>query len=170
MNRLFVFADLHGYYSAWLTAQALMSKGDGLAVAGDLFDTRYGSYTSPDYGPDSIRSDLKEISHPFHYVYGNCDVPSYFKGYDNFHEFEAFGKRIFLHHGHRPLPHHCHADIIIQGHTHLCQLEEKNGQIFLNPGSIVLPRNNLSTYGIIDKERVCLKELKTGKTLISVSI
>ena len=169
MKRLFVFSDLHGSLSGWLTILALMSGEDGLAVAGDLFDTRYGSYGNPEFQPEQIRSDLKDFSRPFYYVYGNCDVPGFFPGYESSMTFSAFGKRIFLHHGHRPLPDNCRADIVIQGHTHLCELEQREDKLFMNPGSITLPRNSMPSYGIIDSAGARLIQLKTGKPMASVS-
>lgn len=168
MGRLLVTADLHGSLSTWLTVKALMKKGDSLAVAGDLFDTRYGHYGHPDFQPDQIRSDLAGLDHPLHYVYGNCDVENYFPGYDSQKTFRAFGKEIFIHHGHRMVPEDCRADIIIQGHTHLCHLEKKGGTIFMNPGSMTAPRNSLPSYGWIDDTSACIVELKTGKPLASI--
>jgi len=168
MNRLFIFSDLHGSLSGWLTIQAIMGQDDGLAVAGDLFDTRYGRYGNPDFHPEQIRSDLKTFDSPFFYVYGNCDVPSFFSGYDPQQTFTAFGKTIFMHHGHRPVPADCRADIIIQGHTHLCELERQTEKIRLNPGSIALPRNSLPAYGVIDAAGVHLITLSTGKPLKSI--
>lgn len=169
MKRLFVFADLHGSLSGWLTIQALLSEGDGLAIAGDLFDTRYGRYGNPDFQPEQIRSDLKDFEHPFFYVYGNCDVRGYFPGHDDTQHFSAFGKTLFLHHGHRPVPGDCRADILLQGHTHLCELESKGDSILMNPGSIALPRNSMPTYGLIDSTGVHLIKLKTGRALKSIS-
>jgi putative phosphoesterase len=170
MNRLFVFSDLHGSLSGWLTIKALMTRGDGLAVAGDLFDTRYGRYGNPDFQPEQIRSDLKTVDSPFFYVYGNCDLESFFPGYEHQQTFTAFDKTIFIHHGHRPVPADCRADIIIQGHTHLCELEQSKDKIRLNPGSIALSRNSLPAYGVIDANGVHLIELSTGKPLKSIAL
>ncbi len=168
MNRLFVFSDLHGSLSGWLTIRALMNPGDGLAVAGDLFDTRYGRYGNPDFRPEDIRSDLNAFESPFFYVYGNCDVQGFFPGYDHQQTFSAFHRTIFIHHGHRPVPADCRADIIIQGHTHLCELERCDDKIRLNPGSIALSRNGLPSYGIIDADGIHLIKLSTGKPLKSL--
>ena len=168
MSRLLVFADIHGSLSAWLTVGALLAQGDSLAIAGDLFDTRYGSYGNPDFQPDHIRSDLTGLPHPLYYVYGNCDVERYCPGYHHESRFQIFGKKIFLHHGHRPLPDPGTPDIIIQGHTHLCHLEKKGDVIHMNPGSIPRPRNKLSTYGIVEPEGASLVDLKSGDTIAAI--
>ena len=168
MSRLLVFADLHGSLSSWLTVRALLTEEDSLAIAGDLFDTRYGNYGNPDFQPGEIRSDLKNLD-PFYYVYGNCDVERFYPGQVHEIKFRIFGKTIQMHHGHQPLSHTDAADIIIQGHTHLCHLEKKQDKFHMNPGSITSPRNSLATYGIIDPEGICLVELKTGTPLASLS-
>ena len=168
MNRLFVFSDLHGSLAGWLTIRALMEQGDGLAVAGDLFDTRYGRDGNPDFHPEHIRSDLKTFEPLFFYVYGNCDVQAFFPGFHHQQTFTAFDKTVFIHHGHRPVPADCGADIIIQGHTHLCELNLHEDTIRLNPGSIALPRNSLPSYGMIDADGVHLIELASGKPLKSI--
>ncbi len=168
MDRLLIFADIHGSHTAWLTVKALANPGDGIAVAGDLFDTRYGSYSSPDFSPELIRSDLKTLDFPFYYVYGNCDVEGFCKGYSHELTFKALGKNIFIHHGHKLKHHPETTDIIIQGHTHLPQLETVDGQIFMNPGSIVLPRNSLPSYGVLDSKGIRLIALNTGKLLAAI--
>ncbi len=168
MSKLIITADIHGSYNSWLTIKALLKKDDSLAVAGDLFDTIYGSYSDPDFRPEAIKEDLKSFCHPIYYVYGNCDSENFTPGYKHSVLFKSFNKKIYLHHGQRPFNRTQHLDIIIQGHTHLCRLEKKNNQIFMNPGSIARPRNSQATYGVIDKTAASLIELKTGKTLTCI--
>jgi len=168
MAKLIVTADIHGSYNSWLTMENLLKPDDKIAIAGDLFDTKYGNYNSPDFQPDAIRESLNRFKHQFHYVYGNCDTPSFFPGFDPTAKFNAFNKQIFLHHGHRPYRHCKDIDIIIQGHTHSCYLERENRQIFMNPGSITYPRNGTYTYGVIDNTSASIVELKTGNKLITI--
>lgn len=166
MKKLIITADIHGNLTSWLTFKSLLNRGDGLVVAGDLFDTRYGSYADPEFQPDEIRKDMKTIDFPLHYVYGNCDTSGFLPGYHDHQTFTAFDKKIYLHHGHRPIRHSGAIDIVIQGHTHLCSIEEKEGIIYLNPGSITSPRNALYTYGIIDRKGISLVKMETGKPLV----
>lgn len=169
MGRLIITADIHGSYASWLTMKNLLKPPDKLAVAGDLFDTKYGNLSNTDFQPRAIKKDLDTFKHPFYYVYGNCDTPSFFPGFDTTIVFNAFNKRILLSHGHRSLRCPADVDIIIQGHTHLCSLEEKDSQIFMNPGSITCPRNGMYTYGVIETDSASLIELKTGNKLITIS-
>lgn len=168
MSKLFITADIHGSYSAWQTLESLLGKNDMLAVAGDLFDTRYGNYQHADFQPESIKEQINQSNQTIYYVYGNCDTPSFFPGYDDLMTFKFNNKTIAMHHGHFSITPSPDIDIIIQGHTHLCSLEEKGSHIYLNPGSIACPRNGLYTYGVIDKNGVELIELKKNRSICSI--
>ena len=168
MKRLLVFSDLHGSFPAWLTVNALVCPGDAVAIAGDLFDTRYGSYNEPDFAPDQIRSTIAGLDFKFFYIYGNCDVEGFCKGFSHELRFKAFDKTIFMHHGHKHTLIPEGTDIVIQGHTHLPQLEKIQNCIHLNPGSIALPRNDTPTFAVIDSIGVSLMSL-SGKKLASLN-
>lgn len=169
MKKLIVAADIHGSYSAWLTLKALLGPLDELAIAGDLFDTKYGDFTHLDFQPESIKKELADFDHSFYYVYGNCDSPSFFPGFEMQMAFTAFHKNIFITHGHCSFACPENIDIVIQGHTHTGLLEQENGQIFMNPGSISRPRNGMFTYGMIENNLASLVELQTGNKLLTIA-
>lgn len=163
MKRLLVFSDLHGNFPSWLTVNALVCPGDAVAIAGDLFDTKYGSYNEPDFAPDQIRSTIADLDFKLFYIYGNCDVEGFCKGFSHELQFKAFDKTIFMHHGHKQSLISQGMDIVIQGHTHLPQLEKIQNCIHLNPGSIALPRNDMPTFAVIDSTGVSLMALSGQK-------
>ena len=171
MSKLIVTADVHGSLSSWRIIKNLFSsQQDKLAIAGDLFDTKYGSLSNLDFKPDVIKEELKKFSHDFFYVYGNCDIPSFFPGFETFLQFNFLQKNILLYHGHATLKYSSDIDIVITGHTHYYHLEQKNGKIFMNPGSITYPKNDVPSYGVIDKNSARIIELKTGKSLSSIKL
>lgn len=168
--RLFITADIHGSLNTWLTIQALMQKTDILVVAGDLFDTRYGNPCHPDYHPEAIRRDLGAFDRQVHYVYGNCDDPSFFPGHEHTLTFSVNSRTVFLHHGFPWVPVPADADIIIQGHTHVWSLEKENHRIHMNPGSPARPRKGPPTLGILDDTRVSIRSLETGSSLKTIPL
>ncbi|MBA3009220.1 MAG: YfcE family phosphodiesterase [Proteobacteria bacterium] len=170
MSQLFITADIHGSFGTWLSLKKLMAPGDGLVIAGDLFDTRYGNYSNTDFQPESIKKQIPDLSQKLYYVYGNCDQPSFYPDHGPTLGFRYAGKMIFLHHGHENPIIPNKTDIIIQGHTHLCSLERQNSQIFMNPGSLTSPRNQLYTYGIIDEFQARIMELNTGNCLAAIAL
>jgi putative phosphoesterase len=171
MTRFIITADIHGNYNSWLTLKSLLRNDDSLVIAGDIFDTRYGSYADNDFKPESIKQELLDFPNDVYYVYGNCDTPSYLPEFRPDLEFYAFTKKIFLHHGHKPfhMDKPGKADIIIQGHTHIFRLEKNNHGIFMNPGSVTCPKNGICTYGIIEKNSAHIADLRTGEKLISIN-
>lgn len=91
-------------------------------------------------------------------VGGNCD----FGGFPLELVTEVSGKKIFITHGHRysvktslmKLTYKAQesgADIVCFGHSHILGAEVINGTLYLNPGSIRLPRQRVEkTYVILD--------------------
>lgn len=163
-----ITADLHGNINSWLFIRTLLKPEDFLIIAGDLFDTRYGNTSSPSFDPEAIKKELQLLPNPFFYVYGNCDVPAFFPGYANQLDFTVFNRSVHLHHGHRPATAGKNYDIIIQGHTHLSALDNQNGKIKLNPGSVTHPRNGIYSYATMDEDRVCLIDIRNGNRMASI--
>lgn len=98
-------------------------------------------------------------------VKGNCD---YDEKFSNELLLDVKGNKIFVTHGHLfqiksslSKVSHCakelEADFVFFGHSHLLKAEMIDGTLFLNPGSISLPRGgNEKTYALVEKdEHVC---------------
>ncbi len=170
MPKLIITADIHGNYNSWLTIKSLLGQNDSLVIAGDLFDTKYGSFSNPAFDPEAIKKDLNSFSHPFFYVYGNCDTPSFLPGFNTVLEFKTNKKQICLCHGDRRFSCGNDTDLIIQGHTHVAVLERKNKITYMNPGTITSPRNGRYTYGLVENNTACLIDFKTGDKLISLDL
>ena len=111
-------------------------------------------------GDSELQAD-DEALEGFKIVAGNCDYDFRLKDRQTF---EMEGKKIIVVHGHRHrvnssfmnlsyLAEEANADFVFFGHTHILGVEEVNDVIYLNPGSILLPRGgNPKTYAIIDKK------------------
>lgn len=170
MGKLIITADIHGSYSAWQNITSVLKQGDCLAIAGDLFDTVYGSDGHPDFQPGKIKNELNNLGHHSWYVYGNCDSHEFYPGQDHQIFFKFGTHTLLLNHGHLPLPDLTDYDIIIEGHTHIARLETLMGKVFLNPGSPVLPRSNGPTYAVLEKGTITIVDAETGSTIRSLSL
>mmetsp|Transcript_13415 Transcript_13415/g.6569 ORF Transcript_13415/g.6569 Transcript_13415/m.6569 type:complete len:163 (+) Transcript_13415:53-541(+) len=125
VSKLIITADIHGAYSAWNKIKFLLRDDDTLAVAGDLFGTRFIRYFGEqDYYPEKIKKEFIGLSNRKYYVYGNCDHEEFFPCQEHFVRFEFNEIAIFLQHGHikSEIP---NVDILIGGHTHTRRLEKK---------------------------------------------
>lgn len=195
-KRLIVTADVHGSYSTWLTLKDMLNPEDALAVAGDLFGTRYPCYGHTDYQPELILNELKDFENPFYFVYGNCDRVSFSPGYKERLNFDFMNWKIFLHHGDRyfnKIPSDkisLDVNLVVQGHTHVFSLEtrayniqHKSDQdkdieqqtiqkriITLNPGSLSAPRTHFYTYAVVQSNKIDIRDIKTSALLKSISI
>ena len=160
---LIVTADIHGHLPSWRAIQAQLKPGDGLAVAGDLFDTIY-THARGDKDPRTIRKEFMALSGPTWYVCGNCDQPEFFSG-----EMTASipwgGRNFLLAHGHRPLPDLTDFDVVIQGHTHVSRLDSLMGKVFLNPGSPTQPRGGHRGFARITGDLIELVALPSGRVV-----
>lgn len=103
-------------------------------------------------------------------VRGNCD----FENTEDELEFEIENKNIFVCHGdkygvkygleqlHEKAKNIC-ADIVIFGHTHTPAVKEKNNILYINPGSISLPRGvNYRSFVILEisSDNVSIDEIR----------
>ncbi len=108
-------------------------------------------------GDSQLMADNKAMT-GYLTVLGNCD----FSGYPLETITEISGRKIFITHGHRYSvktslmnlvykAEEVNADIVCFGHSHILGAEVIADKLFLNPGSIRLPRERLEkTYVILD--------------------
>lgn len=121
--------------------------------------------------------DIKELVRDFkgdvYGVRGNCD---YSNAYPTEQILDIMGEKIFLTHGHlygvkNNLSNiYCrakelNAGIVLFGHTHEGLLKDEDGIVFMNPGSISLPRLRGRYIGFIEleeekKPHIYLKEVE----------
>lgn len=109
-------------------------------------------------GDSELPADAPCLS-GFTVVQGNCDIPGTFPEEVLL---EAGGMKIFVSHGHQyrvkqtvlPISYKAKelgAQIVCFGHSHFLGIEEREGVLFINPGSLNFPRGRAEgTYVIID--------------------
>ena len=82
----------------------------------------------------------------------------------------------FLTHGHLYHEHHMpnlglEYDVYMQGHTHIPVMKERGGKIYLNPGSITLPKGfSKKSYIIYQDGIFYLKDLEKNTILKEIHI
>ncbi len=73
------------------------------------------------------------------------------------------GRMIFASHGHHFDPYHLpnlkQGDILLGGHTHVPAFCEKEGIIYINPGSVSIPKENSCHSYMIMEDRLLWKNL-----------
>ena len=59
--------------------------------------------------------------------------------------------------------------IVMYGHTHRKVLESEKGVLFLNPGSLALPRDGVASYALMEEESITIRNRDTDEILLEFS-
>ena len=172
--KILIISDIHGssYYARKIKEIEEREKPEQIILLGDLYYHGPRNELTQEYAPMQVAGILNDYVGKIRTVRGNCDAEvdemiSDFKFEQNI-EMQVNGKNVFFTHGHvynkDNLPNK-KIDIMFYGHYHTGFIEEENGIIFANPGSISLPKNNTEhSYIIFDENKIVLKDVD-GKIL-----
>ena len=131
------------------------------------------------YAPKLVIEMLNAMSERIICVRGNCEAEVdqmvlSFPVMADYQKLEGEGKRtVFMSHGHiyspDKLPSIDAGSLFLSGHTHVLKIEERNGIICVNPGSVSLPKEgNPKSYAIYDGDSVKIKTLE-GEIIAQVT-
>lgn len=158
-----IASDIHGsaYWCERLLAVFKKEKADVLVLLGDILYHGPRNELPMDYNPKKVIAmlngfangthDEEEKPHRILCVRGNCDAEVDQMVLDfpimaDYAVIELGGRYAYLTHGHvygeENPPKLKEGDILIQGHTHIQRCVEKDGILFLNPGSVSIPKGD----------------------------
>ena len=172
--KILFFSDSHGSTEALgnLTLRIAAEKPDLIVMLGDALYHGPRNALPGKYDAKKAAEMLNIYKKKIIAVRGNCDseVDQMMLEYPIMSDYStvwADGQRFFLTHGHiwngGNVPPVTDGTILAHGHTHIPVLEQKNGLIIFNPGSIDIPKQeNLPTYGIWDIGILSVRTLKDG--------
>lgn len=151
--KLMIASDIHGsmYYARLLVDAYKKSGAEKLVLLGDILYHGPRNDLPKDYNPKQVTELLNDISDEILCVRGNCDteVDQMVLNFPILADYAVLmldGKMYYLTHGHKygvdRFPNIKKGDAIIQGHTHVPMLEERDGILCINPGSVSIPKNN----------------------------
>lgn len=151
--KLMFASDLHGssFFCEKLIHEYEKEKPDKLVLLGDLLYHGPRNNLTKNYDTKKVAELLNSIKKHIICVRGNCDsevdqAVLEFEIRVDYINMYLENRLIFLTHGHiynkSHLPFLNSGDIIIHGHTHIPTIENIGDIIYINPGSISLPRNN----------------------------
>lgn len=156
-----IASDIHGsaYWCERMLELFKREKADVLVLLGDILYHGPRNELPRDYNPKKVIALLNDFAngtpceepHRILCVRGNCDaeVDQMVLGFPIMADYgviELGGRFVYLTHGHvygedNP-PKLRKGDILIQGHTHVQRCVEKDGVLFLNPGSVSIPKGD----------------------------
>lgn len=167
--KILIISDIHGskYYAEKIKEIEEREKPEQIVLLGDIYYHGPRNDLTQEYNPMKVAGILNDLQDKIICVRGNCDAEvdemiSDFKFKDNI-QTQVNGKNVFYSHGHvyniENIPNQ-EIEIMFYGHYHIGFIEEENGIIFANPGSISLPKNNTEhSYIIFEENKITLKNI-----------
>ena len=170
--RLLVISDIHGslFYLRKVIEIFEKNSYDKILILGDELYHGPRNPLPKEYNPKEAAELLNKYRNKIIAVRGNCDseVDQMVLNFPIRADYNMIfweNKKIFMTHGHiynidAPLPME-DGDIMIYGHFHIPMIEKKDGKIFLNPGSISLPKeNSLNSFGVFEDGKFYIKDME----------
>lgn len=170
--RLMIVSDIHGsaFYCRQMLEAYEREKADKMLLLGDILYHGPRNDLPREYDPKKVILMMNSVKENVLCVRGNCDseVDQMVLEFPILAEYcllNLDGQTIFAVHGHNFNPNHLpmlkKGDILLNGHTHVPACEEKDAYIYMNPGSVSIPKEESAhSYMIYEKNLFEWKDLK----------
>jgi putative phosphoesterase len=179
-----IASDIHGsaYFTHKLIDAYKNNNASRLILLGDILYHGPRNDLPLEYNPKKTYALLNMYGDSILCVKGNCEAEvdqmvlefPIMADYATVFLEELGGRMIYLTHGHHynegNLPPMKKGDILINGHTHIPVAKEENGFVFLNPGSVSIPKGGWPNSYILYKERTFTVLDFEGNTLMDFTI
>ncbi len=164
--KVLILSDIHGGYENLLKVLDNEKDFDLMLIMGDILSGYGNNYKE-------LASLLNSFNTKIISVRGNCDnshLDLLDFNYDNPYVLTSIDNKIvFMTHGHLYNIHNIptdNYDIYIQGHTHVPVMDLVDGKLYLNPGSITLPRGmSNKSYIVYNDNTFYLKDLENNSII-----
>lgn len=172
--KLMIASDLHGsaYYTQALLRRMEDEKPAKLVLLGDILYHGPRNALPRDYDTKACAAMLNALEKAPLSIRGNCDgeVDQMVLSFPVLADFAAVfadGYTLYLTHGHH-LDEASKAaapgDIVLYGHTHVPAFEQKNGNYYVNPGSVSIPKEgSRHSYMLWENGVFTWKDVETGE-------
>lgn len=149
----FIASDIHGsaYYCEKLLNAFHAEKADRILLLGDLLYHGPRNDLPKEYDTKAVTAMLNAHNNQITAVRGNCDaeVDQWVLSFPMMADCTVIhdgGTSIFATHGHlyneTSLPPMTGRTVLLHGHTHVPKCVEHENYIYMNPGSVSLPKDN----------------------------
>lgn len=169
--KLMFASDIHGSSTYCEKLLDIYKKENArkLILLGDLLYHGARNDLTLEYDTKAVASMLNSVKDEIICVRGNCDseVDQMVLDFPIMTDYTTMfigDTMLFITHGHiynpdRP-PKMRKGDILINGHTHIKAMESHDDFIYLNPGSISLPKDGVNSYMTFEDGVFYLKDLE----------
>ena len=176
-----IASDIHGsaYYCRELLAAFEREGAQKLMLLGDVLYHGPRNDLPRDYAPKEVIAMLNAIKEKLLCVRGNCDTEVdqmvlEFPVLADYAILVAGERMIYATHGHvyneNKLPPLQKGDVLMHGHTHVPKCVEHEDYLYINPGSVSIPKENSAhSYLILEDGKLTWKSLD-GKSYMEYTL
>ncbi len=169
--KLMIASDIHGsaYFCAKMLKAYEKEQAQKLILLGDILYHGPRNDLPREYAPKEVIAMLNPRKEEILCVRGNCDTEVdqmvlEFPIMADYGFLYERGRMIFLTHGHvfheGHLPMLKKGDILLHGHTHVPVCREHEDYLYLNPGSVSIPKEGSAhSYLVYEEGRFTWKDL-----------
>ena len=171
--KFLIASDIHGsaYYCDLLLKAIETEKADRVLILGDILYHGPRNDLPKDYAPKKVIEMLNPLKDKLMSVRGNCDteVDQMVLDFPILADYSVIplGDRlIYATHGHNfnenNLPPMSQGDILLNGHTHVSKCVEHSDFIYMNPGSVSIPKEDTPhSFMTLEDGKFLWKNLET---------
>ena len=169
--KLLIASDIHGsaYYCGLLLKQIEKENPDKILILGDILYHGPRNDLPKGYAPKEVIAMLNPLKDMLLCVRGNCDAEVDqmvldFPVLADYAVLVAGERMIYATHGHvyneGKLPPLQKGDVLLHGHTHVPKCVEHEEYLYINPGSVSIPKENSAhSYMILEDGHLSWKSL-----------
>ena len=160
--KFLIASDIHGsaYWCRELIKKCAEEKADRLVLLGDVLYHGPRNDLPREYAPKEVIAMLNPMKNDIYCVRGNCEAEVdqmvlEFPVLADYAILDLGKTAVYMTHGHiyneGNLPPMRDGDILLHGHTHVPKCVEHEHYVYMNPGSVSIPKEN-SHHGYMTLE------------------
>ena len=169
--KIMIASDIHGseYYCSQLLEAYAREEADRMLLLGDILYHGPRNDLPRDYAPKKVIAMLNAMKEDIYCVRGNCEAEVdqmvlEFPVLADYTLIPAGDKMVYATHGHvyneKNLPPLHKGDVLLNGHTHVPKCVEHEDYVYMNPGSVSIPKENSHHgYMILEGNKFTWKDL-----------
>lgn len=169
--RIMIASDIHGseYYCSQLLEAYAREEADRMLLLGDILYHGPRNDLPRDYAPKKVITMLNAMKEDIYCVRGNCEAEVdqmvlEFPVLADYALIPAGDKMVYATHGHvyneKNLPPLHKGDVLLNGHTHVPKCVEHEDYVYMNPGSVSIPKEDSHHgYMILEGNKFTWKDL-----------
>ena len=180
--KILIAGDIHGssYYCDKLISLASDKKVDKIILTGDILYHGPRNDLPKDYDPKKVTALLNQNSDKILSVRGNCEaeVDQMLLDFPVMSDYVIVvteKTELFITHGHiynnENIPSFVKKGVFVNGHTHIPVCESQNGVLFINPGSVSIPKeNSCHSAVIVENDNISFYNIENGEIYMQKEI